>query len=87
MWLLKKSDLYKEEGVVFNENWISEYNEESLSLSQDESDSVGEPELSDSHIENKADSSHLSEEDHWSEDEAENIAGVTDTMLTPPDFL
>ena len=87
MWLLKKSDLYKEEGVVFNENWISEYNEESLSLSQDESDSVGEPELSDSHIENKADSSHVSEEDHWSEDEAENIAGVTDTMLTPPDFL
>ena len=79
--------MYKEEGVVFNENWISEYNEESLSLSQDESDSVGEPELSDSHIENKADSSHLSEEDHWSEDEAENIAGVTDTMLTPPDFL
>lgn len=70
-----------------NENWISKFNEELLSLSQDESDSAGQPELSDSHIGNKADSSHLSEEDQWSEDKAENTAGVTDTMLTPPDFL
>ena len=47
MWLLKKSDLYKEEGVVFNEDWISEYNEELLSLSQDDSDSARQPKLSD----------------------------------------
>ena len=86
MWLVKNSDLYKEEGVVLNEDWISKYNEELLSLSQDENDSAGQPEMSDSHIENKADSLHLSE-DQWSEDEAETIAGVTDTMLTPPDFL
>jgi len=32
MWLVTNSDLYKEEGVVLNEDWISKYNEELLSL-------------------------------------------------------
>ena len=27
------------------------------------------------------------DEDHWSEDESEICAGVTDTMLTAPDFM
>ena len=31
---------------------------------------------------------HISDdEDHWSEDEAEMPAGVTDSMLTTPDFM
>ena len=75
MWLVKKSDLYKE-GVVFNEDWISKYNEELLSLSHDDRQSC----LIVTHIENKADSSHLSEEVQWSEDKAETIAGVTDSF-------
>lgn len=83
-WLISNSDLYKEEGVVLSEQWITTYNEELLS--QVENDSSKQPLLSDSNVKN-VDSSQLSDEDQWSEDEAEIPTGVTDTLLTPPDFL
>ena len=83
-WLISNSDLYKEEGVVLSEQWITTYNEELLS--QVENDSSKQPLLSDSNVKN-VDSSQLSDEDQWSEDEAEIPTGVTDTLLTSPDVL
>ena len=32
-------------------------------------------------------SSACDDDEHWSEDEAEIPAGITDTMLTSPDFV
>lgn len=84
IWLISNTDLYKEEGVVLNEQWIATYNQELVS--QVENDSSKQPLLSDSNVKN-VDSSQVSDEDQWSEDEAEIPGGVTDTLLTPPDFL
>ena len=49
-WLISNSDLYKEEGVILSEQWITTYNEELLS--QVENDSSKQPLLSDSNVKN-----------------------------------
>lgn len=90
-WLILNSNLYKDEGIVLNPAWASQYDTE---LAQDK-DSCEQtlplrPECS-----NGATSSSMTndcilradDEDNWSEDEAESPAGVTDTMLTATDFL
>lgn len=79
---MHNSDLYKEEGIALYENWLHNYNEAL----------TGDIETTDDEdvvlTENKQISEETSQndEDEWSEDEANIYAGVTDTLLTPPDF-
>ena len=90
-WLITNSDLYKEEGIIVNCDWQSNF-VENISRTQDEPHN--KPlENSDNVItcnsENRTADNQLSciNENNWSEDEDEIPAGVTDTMLTATDFL
>ena len=90
-WLITNSDLYKEEGIIVNCDWQSNF-VENISRTQDEPHNKS-LENSDNVItcnsENKTADNQLSciNENNWSEDEDEIPAGVTDTMLTATDFL
>ena len=79
---MHNSDLYKEEGIALNENWLHNYNE---ALTGDIETTDDEDVIL---TENKQINEETSQngEDEWSEDEADICAGVTDTLLTPPDF-
>jgi hypothetical protein len=75
-WLVNTSNLYQDEGITIDENWIRH-----LQNSVDETSD-------DTETSNDADHQTTdTPEDEWSEDEAEIPAGVTDSMLTPPDFV
>ena len=75
-WLVNTSPLYQDHGITIDENWLREVQ-----------DFLGEANVS-SVISNDAGSQTIenSVEDEWSEHETEIPAGVTDTMLTPPDL-
>ena len=76
IWLVNTSNLYQDEGITIDENWIRH-----LQNSVDETSD-------DTETSNDADHQTTdTPEDEWSEDEAEIPAGVTDSMLTPPDFV
>ena len=76
-WLLNTSPLYQDEGITIDESWLR----------------VGQ----DSVVENDDSTVTSKDTDHqttlnstdggWSEDEAELPAGVTESMLIPPDFV
>ena len=83
-WLVRNGNLYQEEGITFNDFWLHCSFNTSL---------VDNP-----HSQKNSENSNCSEnvitdlkapidEDQWSEDEAEIPAGITDTMLTAPDFV
>ena len=76
-WLVNTSPLYQDQGITIDENWLREVQ-----------NSLDEANIS-SAISNDTDSQAIkkSVEDEWSEDETEIPAGVTDTMLTPPDYV
>lgn len=85
-WLLNNSSLYREEDITLNQNWIQNSSYVLLDESYDQ-----QPEVPAQDIDNGLNADNheksLNEEDNWSEDEEEIPAGVTDTMLTPTDFL
>jgi hypothetical protein len=83
-WLVNNSTLYREEGITFNNTWLEDCS--STLLNVDHSD-MEKNDLPD--VDCDTNNIHLTpdDEDQWSEDEAEISAGVTDTMLTAPDFL
>ena len=94
-WLVSNGDLYKEEGITFNDSWLEGRSNVSLANDSDEfSESLENVE---SNVVNKncstdcqtqqTSSDSTDDEDEWSEDEVEIPAGVTDTMLTAPDFV
>ena len=94
-WLVSNGDLYKEEGITFNDSWLEGRSNVSLANDSDEfSESLENVE---SNVANKdcstdcqtqqTSSDSTDDEDEWSEDEVEIPAGVTDTMLTAPDFV
>ena len=94
-WLVSNGDLYKEEGITFNDSWLEGSSNVSL---LDDSDELSESlENVESNAANKdcstdcqtqqTSSDNTDNEDEWSEDEIEIPAGVTDTMLTAPDFV
>ena len=94
-WLVNNSDLYKEEGITFNDSWLEGCSNISL---VDDSDECSERlENVESNAANKDSSTdcqtqqtrgdNTDNEDDWSEDQVEIPAGVTDTMLTAPDFV
>ncbi|CAB4003438.1 ATP-dependent DNA helicase PIF1 [Paramuricea clavata] len=72
-WLVNTSELYQEQGITFDQHWLS-YFDVTTPNSDNENITV-------------VDQTNLTSEDEWSEDEAEIPAGVTDSMLTPTDFV
>ena len=79
-WLVNNSNLYREEGISFNQNWLDN-NDVLLPLAESDCEHQQEQ------LENMDSHKVVPDEDNWSEDEAEIPAGVTDTMLTAPDFM
>ena len=71
-WLVNTSELYQEQGITFDQHWLS-YFDVTTPNSDNENTTV--------------DQTNSTSEDEWSEDEAEIPAGVTDSMLTPTDFV
>ncbi|CAB4005683.1 ATP-dependent DNA helicase PIF1 [Paramuricea clavata] len=71
-WLVNTSELYQEQGITFDQHWLS-YFDVTIPNSDNENTTV--------------DQTNSTSEDEWSEDEAEIPAGVTDSMLTPTDFV
>ena len=70
-WLVNTSNLYREQGITFDQDWLANFDP---TVPNEDCDSEGTIDPANS-------------EDDWSEDETEIPAGVTDTMLTPPDFV
>ena len=83
-WLINNSALYRDEGIIFNNEWLNNYHAENMhTINADNS-------LTESIDENRhvnVNSETLDNEYESSEDEEETPAGVTDTMLTATDFL
>ena len=75
-WLMSNSRLYKDEGIVFNEDWANSYVTEVAQLENDDN----EMECNDNLSENLNNQSE-------SEDVQQIPAGGTDTLFTATDFL
>ena len=86
-WIVDNGDLYREERAAFNDTWLqSSSNVFSV-------DGIQSLESVDNRTKTTNNNTHCTtqqttdDEDHWSEDETEITAGVTDTMLTAPDLV
>lgn len=84
-WLIDTSILYKREGITLNPEWNhNSLHETDTEKSQEHSDynastcANRNENLKETAVEN---------EDNWSEGDVETPAGVSDTLLTAPDFL
>ena len=85
LWLVDNSSLYREEGIKFNDTWLESMPNVLLTVDQEHMEN-NVNDLSD--IDCNTDNTQSTfDEDQWSEDESEIPAGVTDTMLTAPDFV
>ncbi len=73
-WLVNTSALYQEQGITLDENWMTSIEPETV------------PAVHNNEYSNSSDD-QTTPEDYWSEDEAEISAGVTNSMLTAPDFV
>ena len=94
-WLVSNGDLYKEEDITFNDSWlegssnvalVDDSDEFSESLENLESIAADKDCGTDCQTQQTS-SDNTDNEDDWSEDEVEIPTGVTDTMLTAPDFV
>ena len=84
-WLMINSSLYRNEGILLNNDWVSEYNEE---IKHQNENGICDKQLcTETCNENNIISPKTDNGNECSEDEAEVPAGVTDTMLTATDFL
>ena len=81
-WLASGSTLYQEQGIAFNPDW--EINFDQSNQPNQQIEDMGE--VSDTQNLSKNTLQQLTD-DEFSEDEAEIPAGVTDSMLPPPDFV
>ena len=94
-WLMENSDLYKEEGIIVNRDWQSSFIDNGPRSDRDElgnQSSKDDNDIITENFENDANEKELScnqnsDNNNWIEDDDEIPAGVTDTMLTDPDFL
>ena len=71
-WLVNTSALYQE--ITLDESWMTSIEPETVSGDLENENSNGSDD-------------QTNPEDDWSEDEAEIPTGVTDSMLTAPDFV
>ena len=70
-WLVHTSNLYRHQGITFDQDWLANF----------------DPTVPNEDCDNERTIDPANSEDDWTEDETEIPAGVTDTMLTPPDFV
>ncbi|CAB4019164.1 Hypothetical predicted protein [Paramuricea clavata] len=86
-WLVNNGNLYKDEGITFNDTWLED-NSNNLVFDDNCDDQISE---GSENVDCNADKTQqiltCDDDNNWSEDEAEMPAGITDTMLTSPDFL
>ena len=91
-WLVSNGNLYKEEGITFNDSWLEGSSNVSLVDDSNEFSEIVESNAADKDCSTtdcqtqQTSSDNIDNKDDWSEDEVEIPAGVTDTMLTAPDF-
>ena len=78
-WLASTSALSKQEGILINQNWNANFDEQ---VENSDAELV-----SNAQIHRTADDANSLSEDDFSEDEAETTAGVTDIMITATDSL
>ena len=88
-WLVNNGNLYKDEGMTFNDTWLEDYRN-AFVFDSDDNDQIldGSKNFVNSNAEGlnrdtkcKGQHSVCHDDRHWSEDEAEMPAGVIDTML------
>ena len=80
-WLSLNSSLYKEEDITFNEEWKLNDSTEDFQECSGKNNIFGNSQSI------NAEKQKCSSDGEWSEDEAEIVAGVTDTMLTATNFV
>jgi hypothetical protein len=86
-WLVNNGDLYKDEGITFNDTWLED-NSNNLVFDDNCDDQISEgSENVDCNADKTQQTLTCDDDNNWSEDDAEIPAGITDTMLTSPDFL
>ena len=80
-WLASNSTLYQEQGITFNPDWPINFDQsyEPNQQIDDTSEACESRNVSDDIL--------TDQDSEFSEDEAEIPAGVTGSMLTPPDFV
>ena len=95
LWLIRNSELYKDEGVSFNQSCMANYEQELInqeneknpvSLRTCSTTIIDNTEMSEV-IDDNEDNTDDNNDGECSEDEVEPPSGVSDTMLTPTDFL
>ena len=87
-WLVRNGGLYKEEGITFNDSWLEGSSNVSLVDDSDEFSDNVESNAANTDCNTDCQAQQTTDnEDYWSEGEVEIPAGVTDTMLTAPDFV
>ena len=93
LWIIRNSELYRDEGVTFNENRIADYQHE---LSQQENENILTDITTSTAVINNSEIAEVTSFNEncfvensaeCSENEVEMPPGVSDTMLTPTDFL
>ncbi|CAB3991245.1 Hypothetical predicted protein, partial [Paramuricea clavata] len=89
-WLVNNGNLYKDEGITFNDTWLQDNSNTQMLFDDSDNDQTSEglENVVDCNVESlncdtecKTQQSLACDDDeHWSEDEAEIPAGITDTM-------
>lgn len=82
-WLIDTSILYKREGITLNPDW----NHNSLHETDTEQNQENADYNASTNRNENLKQTAVENEDNWSEDDVEIPTGVTDTLLTAPDFL
>ncbi|CAB4036289.1 Hypothetical predicted protein [Paramuricea clavata] len=97
-WLVNNGNLYKDEGITFNDTWLEDNSNNQMLFDDSDNDQTSEGSENvvdcnaeslncDTECKTQQSSACDDDDEHWSEDEAEIPAGITDTMLTSPDFV
>ena len=82
--MITYSSLYRDEGIVFDKDWVDKYNINCLRWNSNNDCSQAESGDKNAHSNS---SSEILDNNDLSEGEAEIPVGATDTMLTATDFL
>ena len=85
-WLIHTGELYKQENIKINAQWLEEF-ENSHIHENIGTENTSESDDSDLHLEGNNLNEDNSRENGVEVDDSQLIAGVTDTMLTSPNFM
>ena len=81
------SSLYRDEGIVFDSDWINKYGIEATQCDNDDNDNNLQSQSDENNASSDITGVNLDDNDELNEDEVELSAGVTDTLFTATDFL